>query len=31
VLIYERAIVEGDRMIDLSGAGNDGKGEREKP
>jgi len=31
VLIFEGRAVEGDRVIDLSGAGNDGRWERAKP
>lgn len=31
VLIYDGSAVDGDRVIDLSGAGNDGRWERVKP
>jgi len=31
VLIYDGEVVEGERVIDLSGAGNDGKWERSRP
>lgn len=31
MLIYEGSAVEGDRVIDRSGTGNDGRWERAKP